>query len=287
MKKKILLTGATGFIGFSILRDLINKNTVTIILRKKNKQIIKLKRNKKFKIIYYKSYENLNKSLKKIKIDYIIHCATHYVKNHSYSDIKKMNLSNILFGNIILENVQSCKIKKFINLTTVWENYNGIKDNPNNLYSAYKQSFTRIIKYYQKINPKIFFYNLHLSETFGINDKRVKIIKVLKDNYKRQKTTKINSKNLILNLLNVSDVISAIKQLLNFNVKKGDYFIRNSFNLKISNLITYLNKKGDKKLKVLYQSSKKISETFYRYKLLPNFKPKNSKLIDIANYILK
>ena len=33
--KKILLTGATGFIGFNILRDLINKNTVTIILRKK------------------------------------------------------------------------------------------------------------------------------------------------------------------------------------------------------------------------------------------------------------
>ena len=286
MKKKILLTGATGFIGFNILRDLINKNTVTIILRKKNKQIIKLKKNKKFKIIYYKSYENLNKSLKNIKIDYIIHCATHYVKNHSYSDIKKMNLSNILFGNIILENVRSLKIKKFINLTTVWENYNGIKDNPNNLYSAYKQSFTRIIKYYQRINPNVFFYNLHLSETFGINDKRVKIIKVLKDNYKRQKKTKINSKNLILNLLNVIDVISAIKKLLNFNVKKGDYFIKNSFNLKISNLITYLNKKGDKKVKVLYQSSKNISETFYRYKL-PNFKPKNSKLTDIANYILK
>ena len=51
----------------------------------------------------------------------------------------------------------------------------------------YKQSFTRIIKYYQRINPNVFFYNLHLSETFGINDKRVKIIKVLKDNYKRQK----------------------------------------------------------------------------------------------------
>ena len=52
-----------------------------------------------------------------------------------------MNLSNILFGNIILENVRSLKIKKFINLTTVWENYNGIKDNPNNLYSAIQTIF--------------------------------------------------------------------------------------------------------------------------------------------------
>ena len=49
--KKILLTGASGFIGFNTLISLVDKNHVTIILRKKNKQIINLKKKKRIKII--------------------------------------------------------------------------------------------------------------------------------------------------------------------------------------------------------------------------------------------
>tara|TARA_S200000501_G_scaffold326540_1_gene325163 strand:+ start:152 stop:1012 length:861 start_codon:yes stop_codon:yes gene_type:complete len=285
--KKILLTGASGFIGFNTLISLVDKNHVTIILRKKNKQIINLKKKKRIKIIYFKNFVGLNKSLKKIKVDYIIHCATHYIKKHTYADIMQMNFSNILFGNIILENLKFLKAKKFINLTTVWENYNGIKGNSNNLYSVYKQSFTNIIRYYQKSYKKVSFYNLYLSETFGNNDKRIKIIKVLKDNFKKNKTTKINSKNLIINLLNVKDVIFALNKLINKNIKKGDYIIKNNFNLKISNLINYINKISDRKIKIHYQSNKKISEKFYKFNLLTNFRPKYSKLIDIANFILK
>ncbi len=287
MKKKILITGASGFIGFNTLIELLDNNNITIILRKKNSQITKLRKKHKFNIIYYKSFNKLNLSLKKINIDYVVHCATHYIKNHSYDDIFNMNSSNLLFGNIILENLRSLKVKKFINLTTIWENYNGTKDNPNNLYSAYKQCFTRIISYYQKLNPNIAFYNLYLSETFGSNDKRVKIIKVLKDNYRKNKKTVINSRNLVVNLLNVKDVIIAINKLLNSNIKNGGYLIKNSFNIKISYLINYINKISNKKMKISYQSNKKIVEIFYKYKLLPNFKPKYSKLIDITNFILK
>ena len=107
MKKKILITGASGFIGFNTLIELLDNNNITIILRKKNSQITKLRKKHKFNIIYYKSFNKLNLSLKKINIDYVVHCATHYIKNHSYDDIFNMNSSNLLFGNIILENLRS------------------------------------------------------------------------------------------------------------------------------------------------------------------------------------
>ena len=45
------------------------------------------------------------------------------------------------------------------------------------------------------------FYELMLSDTFGKNDIRPKIINTLKKNYKKGKITKITSKNLYLNLL--------------------------------------------------------------------------------------
>ena len=79
--------------------------------------------------------------------------------------INRNNVSpNILFGNIILENLNKMKVKKFINLSTVWENYNSIKDDNPNLYSVYKKSFSHLINFYKKkINTS--FYNIMLSDT--------------------------------------------------------------------------------------------------------------------------
>ena len=72
--------------------------------------------------------------ISKIKAELIIHTATHYAKIHNQKDLKEFSNSNILFGNIILENLKSMKTKKFINFSTVWEDYNGIKNNYFNLY---------------------------------------------------------------------------------------------------------------------------------------------------------
>ena len=54
----------------------------------------------------------------------------------------------------------------------MWENYNGIKKNPPNLYAAHKQSFSNILNFYQKSIKDVKFYNLYLSQTFGKNDNR-------------------------------------------------------------------------------------------------------------------
>ena len=41
------------------------------------------------------------------------------------------------------------------------------------------------MKYYKKIHHGIKFYNLIISDTFGDNDKRKKLINTLKTNYKK------------------------------------------------------------------------------------------------------
>ena len=86
---------------------------------------------------YDRAFEVVNPykdKLKKIKVDIILHTATHYVKNHSKNDIEKLANSNMVFGNMLLDNLKQMKVKKFINFSSVWENYNGIKDNILNLY---------------------------------------------------------------------------------------------------------------------------------------------------------
>jgi hypothetical protein len=53
-----------------------------------------------------------------------------------------------------------------------------------------------------------------LSDTFGENDKRKKLINLLKKNYKENKCTTIISKKLSLNLLNVLDIYDAVNLIL-------------------------------------------------------------------------
>lgn len=280
--KNILLTGSTGFIGSELLKYLSNYNKVYITVRKKYK--INLN-NKNINKIYFNSYKNLRYKIKKLKIDTVVHCATHYVKNHKFEDIKKLSESNILFGNIILENLKIMRVKKFVNFSTVWENYDGKKDNCYNLYSAYKAGFGKIISFYKKENKNIKFLNLVISDTFGLRDKRKKLVNLLKTNYKRNLVTKVISKNLYINLLNVKDIVSAIKLILKKNYKSDTYILKNKNNFKIYDIIKKIEKYSQKKIKVKWLSNKIIKEKIYKFKTLKGWKPKNSDIKDIIRII--
>ncbi len=279
--KKILLTGSTGFIGSELLADLSKDHKIYIVLRK-NKKILK---NKNVTKIIYSNFKNLNNKLSKLRVSTIIHCATHYVKKHTFDDIQKLNVSNILFGNVMLEKLGLMQVKTFINFSTVWENYDGKKGNYYNLYSAYKDSFLNIINYYKKKYNKVKFLNLVISDTFGHNDKRKKIINILKSNYKKKRKTKITSQNLYINLLNVTDVKNAIDLILNGRYKSGTYSLQNNKSFKIKDIIWNVNKYQKQKIKIKWLSNKILKPKTYRFKPLKNWKPYNSKIKDVVKII--
>ena len=280
---KILLTGSSGFIGSNILNSFSEKYKFYVIVRKKipKKKLIK----KNIKFIYFKTYESLNSKLKKIKVDIVIHCATYYTKTHRFSDIKKFCNSNLLLGNIILENLNSMKVSKFINFSTVWEDGNAQKNNTINLYAAYKKSFSVILNFYKKDFKKVKFYELMISDTFGKNDQRKKIINTLKINYRKKKTTNIISKNLHINLLNILDIVSAINLILRKLIIPNKYLLKNKVDTKIFDLIELFNKNNEKPLKVKWHSNRLIKYKIYPYDKLKGWKPNYSNIQDIINYI--
>ena len=279
----ILITGCTGFIGSNILNKFQKNNKIYIILR--NKKNNKKFKNKNIKIINYKNYDELNKKISKIKAELIIHTATHYAKTHNQKDLKEFSNSNILFGNIILENLKSMKTKKFINFSTVWEDYNGIKNNYFNLYSAYKKAFSKILNFYRNKFKKVKFYELMLSDTFGKNDNRLKIINVLRKNYKSNTITKIISKNLYVNFLNVEDITNAVYLIYKKNIKPAKYLLKNNLDTNIYKMIQIFNKENDRKIKVKWLSNNLIKEKSLSYKKLKSWKPIKSNISDIIKII--
>ena len=279
----ILITGSTGFIGSNILKRLKKNNKIYIILRKKisNSEF----RNKNIKKIYFNSHSELFKKLKKLQVDLVIHTATHYRKSHNLYDLGNFSNSNILLGNIILENLKIMKVKKFINFSTVWEDYNGIQNNYFNLYSAYKKAFSTILNYYIKNQPQTKFYELMISDTFGSNDKRKKIINVLRKNYQKNITTKIISKNLFINLLNVEDVTDAVVLIIKKKIKPEKYLIKNPVNFNINKIIKKFNESNYKKIKIKWVSNKLLKEKTLSYKALKSWKPTKSNISDIIKII--
>ncbi len=280
---KILLTGSSGFIGYNVLSNFSENNQVYIIVRKKPSK--KLLRNKNIKVIQFKNYETLHSKIKKIKVDTVIHCATYYIRNHKFTDIQKLCNSNIFLGNIILENLENIKASKFINFSTVWEDSNAKANNPENLYAAYKKSFSIILNFYKKKLREVDFYELMISDTFGKNDFRNKIVNTLKKNYLKGRKTSILSKNLHMNLLNVKDIIEAIKLILNKKVIPKKYLLKNSSDTKIMKLVKIFNKNNKKQLKIKWESNTIIKNKIYQYDKLKGWKPNNSDIGDIIKFI--
>ena len=280
--KNILITGSSGFVGSNIIDLFKGRYNIYATSRKK-----KYSNRKLLKFIYYKDHLELSKRLKRIKINTVIHCATHYVKKHSLEDISKITKANIEFSAVISENLAVMNVKKFINFCTVWQNYNGKFKNPYNLYSASKNSFVEILKYYKKKYKKINFFNLYLSDTYGNNDKRKKLISTLKNDFHKSKKINIESKKLSVNLLNVKDIISAVEVIINKNVKNGDYNVINDSNFKIKNIIFELKKQKKFALNVRWGKRKNIYNKIYKQKKLPLWEPKNSSFKDLINFILR
>lgn len=280
----ILLTGANGFIGSNILNTIRLNYKVYIIQNPDTKKTII--KHKNIKVISFKDYNNLSSKLKKLNINTVIHCATFYKEKHSLKDINKFVKSNILLGNIILENINNFNAMKFINFSTTWEDSDGKRNNPKNLYAAYKSGFANIVEYYKNKNSHITFIDLIVVDTFGKNDSRRKIINTLKTNFKKKRVTKIVSTKLMLNLLNVDDIVDAVKIVLRKNIKNGRYILKNSKYLNLYKLISKINKNSKIKIKVKWLSNNIIKNKIIRYDKLKSWKPQRSNIDDIMNLIL-
>ena len=286
MKKNILITGASGFVGSHVLDDCLKNNfNVHAIFRHSKKNVSFAKKYKKqiFPIFYNNIYEIKNK-LTNCKIDYVIHCATHYIKKHDHNDIENIIKSNVLFSTILLDAVVNIKIKKFINLGTVWQHFNNTKNLAFNLYAATKQSFECIFNYYKNQYTKIKFYNILLTDSFGTNDKRKKLIPILLKNFKKKNPDKINiPKNLSMNLVNINEVAKCLNILLKNNSDSNNYVIKSKQDVKIFDLINFLNDNLEKKIKVNWLKNTKNYRIIKLKNLLKKDNNINKQILELFN----
>lgn len=221
--KKVLVTGATGFIGRNLIERLMDLNyEIYVLSRKKSENNFNGSRIKK--IIYWEeieeddffklNYDELN------KIDYCIHLAAYGVSSKE-NNIQKMIDGNIKIFSKLLKFCNSFQIKKIINTGSGFEygDKGRIKITeeeklePFSLYGASKAStlmFGRIIA----SNYNIKMVTLRFFNIFGVGESKNRLIPYVIENVVRRKETKLTPGMQERDYLYIKDVIEAYAVVL-------------------------------------------------------------------------
>ncbi len=212
-KPKLLLTGATGFIGTNFVLNLNEKYQITALVRPKSDT----SKIEKFCEIYRfdENIEKLGKFIAENKFDGVLHLATLYLKAHHPDDIKALIHSNITFGSELLESLKQVNFKGFfININSFWQLYKNVSQNPLNLYAATKNAFLQILNYYAQTS-EILFSNIYLNDTYGENDTRNKIFNLWLNSLKSNQVLEMSGGEQIMDILHIDDILNAFESLIN------------------------------------------------------------------------
>lgn len=168
MIRNILLTGATGFLGSHLLKVLLEKNYKVKILTRKQSKLSRLKELKGFSnFVTDEHSSNFSKLFEEFQPDAIIHLATEYGRDFSYSKVLE---TNVLMPVKLIEAADKEKLKLFINTDSFFSRYPDYKYLED--YIASKRIFLDYLKRHDWLKVS----NLQLEHIYGEADSDSKFV---------------------------------------------------------------------------------------------------------------
>lgn len=213
----VIVSGSSGFIGKNFLKTYPNKYFYRV--SRLNNQI------------FFEDFKNKSDLdfLNPDKDLVLLHLATHFSKNPKDNDL--IFEANINFGKNLLNKLTSFNLKKIVYTNTMFNFYN--EENIRDLYyTKTKQTFGEYLKNFC-IKENIFYEEIFLDNTFGVNDTRNKIIPLIVTSIKNGKENPILNPDALINLVSVKDVVSRLYRAISDNRDQSSIFIQEkSFQLK-------------------------------------------------------
>ena len=288
---KILMTGITGFIGHHLGERLVNDGHEVYAIVRPTSKIDELSENLRRNVQFY-VYDKDNTVLDIVNTlcanerrpDVVYHLATNFLSSHKFEDIQDLIQSNITFGTELLEAMVANNVYNFVNVGTFAQHFDDADYSPVNLYAATKEGFEGIIKYYAEIrNLKCI--ALHLFDTYGGDDKRGKILGLLKGIAESGETLKMSPGGQLIDIVYIDDVIEAFilagKILADHKYDYcGTYGVSSTKPILLREVVKIFEEIAGKKLSIEWGGrpyrEREIMIPWSSYKLLPNWQPKVS-----------
>jgi nucleoside-diphosphate-sugar epimerase len=218
-QRKILVTGATGFIGSHLVLSLLEHGHEVAILKRKDSSLKELAAiQDKIQVFASDTYDDIFFAIEKFAPDVVVHLAALYINQHKSEHIADLVNSNILLGAHVLEAMTENGVLQFLSIGTRWQHLKNKRYNPANVYSATKEAFKDILVCYgtRGIRYKI----LELGDTYGSGDTRKKIMELLITACQKKERLDLTPGDQILDLSYVGDICHVIVS----NIASADFF---------------------------------------------------------------
>jgi CDP-paratose synthetase len=203
---RVLLTGATGFLGSHLLEALLNKGYKVVILKRSSSNICRIQDNIDSVISYDVDLQPLELAFTEQEIDVVIHTAGRYGRDGC--SISRMIESNVIFGAKLLDACQKYNASTFINTDTL------LQSCVNN-YSLSKKHFSDWLK---QSSDGVQIINLKPEHMYGTKDDNNKFVAWVLSQLKNNVTgIKLTSGEQKRDFVYVSDVVSAFLIVLDKN----------------------------------------------------------------------
>jgi nucleoside-diphosphate-sugar epimerase len=205
--QRALVTGATGFVGGHVVTRLVNDGwTVDALVR--DPAGAQLPDGVTVQAIPA-PIEELIALVAELKPTVCFHLATAFRGVHVPEDIEPMVEANVGFGTALAEAVSQAGDCVFVNTGTVWQHYDARPYSPVSLYSAMKQGFTDILRFYQEVAglPVV---TLELTDTYGPGDPRPKLLPILLKAARTGMHMQLTDGTQLIDLVHVDDAVSAL-----------------------------------------------------------------------------
>lgn len=211
---KIMITGATGFVGRHLYKALLPGNELYLLTRESTDASFLAPEHE---YVFTGDVDHLSEYMRAEKIDGVVHLATLYVAQHDGSQISGLVQSNVYLGTAVLDAAVRAGVKWFLNTGTIWQNYNSPdysdEYNPVNLYAATKQAFMTIAKFYTETSG-IRFATLKLCDTYGPDDTRRKIINLFDEIASTGRSLDMSPGEQLIDIVHVDVAIDGFCKLI-------------------------------------------------------------------------
>ncbi len=240
----VLITGATGFIGSNLTKQLLKNGSEVHIIKRPHSKLTMLNAVQHSINIhtYDSSTESVFNILNVAKPDIVLHLASLATVTYEPKDILPMIQSNVLFGTQLVEAMIANKIYNFINTGTYSQHYENKEYSPQSLYAATKQAFDDILIYYSETTP-LKIITLKLFDSYGPCDPRQKIIPLLLKTFIEKTHLSMSPGEQLIDLVYIDDIVNAylvaIERLLHgCYEKKEEFAVSSERPIRLKDLVT-------------------------------------------------
>ena len=209
---RILITGATGFVGKCFVRSISRVQDMELMLLSRN--FIKTKslfENLDCELV---SIENTER-IKEFNPEIVFHLASKVTSLNSVEVIDELIDSNILLGVKLLDVLRGCDATKLLVNFGTFSEYRHGEDSVNSayLYAATKTAFRSFLNYYSELSGYKYIHVVPYT-IYGGEDTAKKIIDHIKDSFTTLEPIKMSGGEQILDFIHVQDIVSFMNYIL-------------------------------------------------------------------------